>query len=210
MQLGKLISFEGGEGVGKTTQIQRLAARLAQENIPTQLTREPGGTVIAEKIRSLLLDPSISEWEPTAELLLHIASRVEHVQRRIRPVRAQGVTVISDRFIDSTLVYQGDGQGIDKTRIWQLYDLALGERYLPDLTLVLLLPQVTSEQRTQARRTTDRYEQLTGSFHARVHEGFARLPLEFPERCVAIDASGSIDEIHARIWDKVGPLFAAN
>jgi dTMP kinase len=203
---GRFITLEGGEGAGKTTQAGLLAEALAARGIAVMRTREPGGSPGAELLRGLLLGGSV-EWSPRAETLLHFAARAEHVTKSICPSLAGGAWVVCDRFYDSTLAYQGYGQGADRSFIGEQIRL-LG--MVPDLTLVLDVGEVVAADRMRRRGgDADRYERLDGAFHARVRRGFREIATAEPERCVRVDASGGIGDVHTAImtavWTRFGP-----
>ena len=199
------ITLEGGEGAGKSTQARLLAARLRGFGRDVLLTREPGGAPGAERLRDLLLSGEIA-WSLPAETLLHFAARAEHVARTIRPALAAGRVVVSDRFADSTMAYQGYGQGGDRAAIATLTDM-LGLR--PDLTLVLDLDVPASLARLTARGTAaDRYERLGEAFFARVRDGFRALTAADPARCALIAADAAPDAVAARIWAVVSGRLA--
>ncbi|MBR0653762.1 dTMP kinase [Plastoroseomonas arctica] len=196
----RFITLEGGDGAGKTTQARRLAEALSAAGHPVLRTREPGGSPGAERIRRLLLDGT--GFEPVAEAMLHFAARREHVVRTIWPALAAGITVICDRFADSTLAYQGAGQGLDRT-VWSLLRaLALGD-FAPDLTLVMDVPVSLGHARAIRRGVVDRYEELEGSFHDRVRAAFLAIAAAEPDRCVVIDASCDPDTVFAAVWAAV-------
>ncbi len=193
---GRFITFEGGEGAGKSTQLRRLAENLAAAGIATLSTREPGGAPNAEFLRTILLAGE-HDFEPLAETLLHFAARAEHAARTIRPALAAGKWVLCDRFFDSTAAYQGFGQGADRATIATLSRLIDPH---PDLTLVLDVTEVTAAARQTARgRATDRYDRLGPDFHARVADGFRRIAAENPGRCVVVDANGDASSVAAAI-----------
>jgi dTMP kinase len=198
------ITLEGGEGAGKSTQARRLADALAAAGRPVLRTREPGGAPGAELLRGLLLGGEIA-WAPLSETLLHFAARAEHVERAIRPALAAGMWVVCDRFADSTMAYQGYGQGADRAAIATLTGL-LGLR--PDLTLVLDVGVPTSLARLSARGdAADRYESLGQGFFARIRDGFRAIAAAEPERCVVIDAKADEDSVAAAIWQAVTERF---
>jgi dTMP kinase len=200
------ITLEGGEGAGKSTQARRLADALAASGRPVLRTREPGGAPGAELLRGLLLGGEIA-WAPLSETLLHFAARAEHVERAIRPALAAGMWVVCDRFADSTMAYQGYGQGADRAAIATLTGL-LGLR--PDLTLVLDVGVPTSLARLRARGdTADRYESLGEGFFARIRDGFRAIAAAEPGRCVVIDAEADEDSVAAAIWQAVTDRFGA-
>jgi dTMP kinase len=201
---GRFITLEGGEGAGKTTQCALLTEALMTCHMPVLCTREPGGAPGAEMLRGILLAGSV-DWAPQAETLLHFAARAEHVAKTIRPALDEGNWVICDRFYDSTMAYQGYGQGADRGFISELIRL-LGIK--PDLTLVLDVPDPVAASRMRQRGgDADRYEKLDAAFHARVREGFRQIAAVEPERCVLVDASGEIEAVHAAIMEAVDRLL---
>ncbi len=193
---GHFVTLEGGEGAGKTTQARLLADALQGMGLPVLRTREPGGAPGAEIVRDLLLRGSV-DWSVPAETLLHFAARAEHVEKSIRPALEAGTWVVCDRFYDSTMAYQGYGQGGDRSAITALAAL-LG--IVPDVTLVLDVSDAVAVARQMARGADeDRYERLDALFHARVNKGFRDIAAAAPERCVLISADGSVDAVHAHI-----------
>jgi dTMP kinase len=193
---GRFITLEGGEGAGKSTQARLLAEWLGERGIGVLLTREPGGAPGAERLRALLLSGE-TDWSPPAEVLLHFAARAEHVQRTIRPALEAGRWVVCDRFSDSTMAYQGYGQGADRAMIAALATMIGLE---PDLTLVLDVSAAPARARLAARGGgTDRYERMGGAFHDRVNAGFRAIAAQNPSRCVVVPADGSEKEVQARI-----------
>lgn len=204
MPRGLFISLEGGDGTGKSTQAERLAQALEARGHSVTLTREPGGTIGAEAIRSLLVTGEGDRWDALTEALLLNAARRDHVEKLIGPALVAGRTVISDRYADSTLVYQGHAQGLDMDLLLQLHALATGGLW-PDVTFVLQIDKMQALDR--ARRTGEseqRFEAKGAAFHALLAEGFARLPGLFPERCVSIDASGAADAVTERLLAALG------
>lgn len=200
---GRFITFEGGEGAGKSTQVKRLAATLRAAGIDCVETREPGGAPGAEEIRRLLVIGEVHRWDPATEALLHMAARREHLVRTVWPALEAGRWVISDRFADSTMAYQGYGHGADRTMLGELYDITVGD-FCPDLTLILDLPVKIGLTRAAARRGTEtRYESLPVAFHERVRAGFRDIAAIDSERCVVIDASRDIDTIAVAIAEAV-------
>ena len=203
MTRGRFITFEGGEGAGKSTQAPRLAARLKSQGHEVVITREPGGSPGAEAIRELLLRGAADRWSPVTETLLMYAARRDHIERVIGPALARGAWVVCDRFADSTLAYQGYGQGLGREAIAALYALAVGA-LKPDLTLVLDLPVAEGLARAGGRNGTgaqaeDRYEQMDPAFHERLRQGFHDIVRREPERCILIDAHGDEEAVAARI-----------
>lgn len=196
---GRFITFEGGEGSGKTTQIDLLRRAFEQAAQPCMVTREPGGTPGAERIRGLLVDRDAESWEPLAETLLFLAARVEHVRKAVMPALASGTHVICDRFSDSTEVYQGAGRGLGSEIVRRLHALTLGS-FQPNLTILLDIPPALGLRRAGERPGAEtRFESAGQDFHARVREGFLAIAGREPERCVAVDATGAIAAVHAHI-----------
>lgn len=196
---GRFITFEGGEGSGKSTQAARLVAALAERGIEAHATREPGGTEGAEAIRALLVEGEPGRWDAWTEALLMIAARRDHVVRLIRPALDAGTWVISDRFADSTLVYQGIAGGLGVEALTAMMDPVL-DGCEPDLTLVLDLPVATGLARAAGRGgAEDRFERLGAGFHERVNEGFRQLARDNPDRCRLIDADRPVDAVAADV-----------
>lgn len=206
---GRFITLEGGEGVGKSTQIARLATWLEGRGHRVVATREPGGSPGAEMIRKLLVEGPAERWDGTTEALLHFAARREHLRSTVWPALQRGDWVISDRFADSTLAYQGYGHGLGRAVFEQLYGLAVGD-FRPDLTIVLDLPVETGLARAAARRGTEtRYESLPRQFHEQVRAGFREIAAREPGRCIVIDATRPIDAIAEAIVAAVRGRLAA-
>lgn len=198
MSGGRFITFEGGEGAGKSTQILRLASALEARGLDVVTTREPGGSPGAEKIRTLLLDPAAG-WDPPTEALLHFAARADHYTTCIAPNLREGKWVLCDRFADSTRAYQGYGLGVDRAAIETLYEIALGT-FKPDLTLILDISVEAGRARMLARgEDADRYERMDVAFHERLRHGFLDIAAAEPDRCVVIDAERGLDEVSGRI-----------
>ena len=200
MARGRFITFEGGEGAGKSTQVRRLVEALARRGIDAIATREPGGAPGAEFIRKLLVDGPESRWEPLAEALLHFAARREHVVRTVWPALERGQWVISDRFADSTMAYQGYGQGADRDAIAALYRATLGD-FAPDLTLVLDLPVAVGLARAGVRDSgaQSRYERMDVAMHERLRQGFLAIARAEPRRCAVLDASLGPEAVAAAV-----------
>ena len=203
MTAGRFITLEGGEGAGKSTQVGRLAAALRGRGLEVVTTREPGGSPGAEEIRSLLVTGGEGRWSPVTETLLHFAARRDHLERTVWPALERGAWVISDRFADSTLAYQGYGLGFNRDIIIRLYANVIGKFY-PDITLVLDLPAEAGLARAKARSAADRYEGMELEFHRRLRDGFLDIAAHDPRRCAVIDASGSEEAVAAEILDAVG------
>ena len=204
---GRFISIEGGEGVGKSTQIAALAAFIEQKGFEVVLTREPGGTEGAETIRQLVLGGSAERWLPRAEALLFAAARSDHVERLIEPALARGKWVISDRFIDSSRAYQGAGSGLSDSDIMALHHI--GSRgMLPDRTLVLRLDSKEAANRAAARdqNQPDRIQGRVETFHADVEIAFVSFA-ESEQRVRLVDASGGPHEVTVRLLAEISDLL---
>ena len=203
------ITFEGSEGSGKSTQAERLAARIQRCGVPYVLTREPGGTPIGESIRDLLqFAPHNSNMTPEAELLLFEASRSQLVREVIKPALERGMCVIADRFSDSTTVYQGAARKLDREMIERLNAFAVGD-CVPDITFVLDFNAATAQSRMQHEpRKADRMEQQPAEFYEHVREGYRELVAHEPKRIVLINGSRDPDEIEDEIWEKLCARFS--
>lgn len=201
---GIFISVEGGDGCGKSTQLKLLFETLSQRGITVLQTREPGGTPEAEQLRHMILTGSADRWDATEELMLFSTARRNHTRNLIRPALERGEWVLSDRYLDSTTVYQGHGRGYDMARINTLHELAT-EGLRPDLTLIFDIDPAIGVTRSMARRgnTEVRFENLDTAFHERVRAGFLAVARAEPQRCAVIDASGTIPEVQQRVWDVV-------
>lgn len=202
MTQGFFISFEGGEGAGKSTQIRRLADRLATAGHDVIVTREPGGSPGAEAIRDLLVNGAADRWSPVTESLLMYAARRDHLERVIRPALARGAIVLCDRFADSTRAYQGAGGDAPASLIAALETHVLGGT-VPVLTLILDLPAEVGLQRAEARGGAARFESKGLAFHERLRAGYLEIARQEPERCVVIDANAPLDAVTAAISDVV-------
>jgi len=202
---GKFITFEGGEGAGKSTQARRLADRLSASGRAVVVTREPGGTPTAESIRRLLLSGLVKELSADDEAILFAAARADHVERVIRPALAAGRWVLCDRFADSTHAYQGAAGGADEALLSALDRVAVG-RTRPDLTLILDLPAEVGLARAGARQgdeAPDRFERDDVAVHERRRQAFLTIAGREPERCVVIDATGDEDTVADAVWQAV-------
>ena len=208
MTSGRFIVFEGGEGMGTSTQARLLVEALEKQGLTVRLTREPGGTPGAEAIRSLLLDPPGDGWEPEAEALLFAAARADHVARLIRPALERGEWVVCDRVLDSSRAYQGRAGGVGDEAVLGLHAIGSGG-LLPDLTLVLAAEtsQVTQRLRERDGDEADAIGGRSNAYHSEVNAAFARFADEEPARFRMIDGDGSIDEVRERVWEAVAPLF---
>ncbi|MSO85861.1 MAG: dTMP kinase [Rhodospirillales bacterium] len=203
MTPGKFITFEGGEGAGKSTQVTRLAAALRAQGIEPVLTREPGGAPGAEEIRALLVQGSPSRWAPMTEALLHCAARSDHLELTILPALRQGRWVISDRFADSTMAYQGYGHELGRAPIESLHRVVVGD-LAPHLTLILDIPVAEGLKRATLRAGKDnRYERMDVAFHERLRRGFLEIAALEPGRCVVVNAARDVDAVAADVWAAV-------
>lgn len=210
MARGKFITFEGGEGAGKSTQARLLAERLRAKGIEVVLTREPGGSAFAEQVRELILNPDTADHSALAETLLFSAARADHLERTIRPALAAGHWVICDRFSDSTRVYQGVAGGVPKAVIEALERFVVNDT-VPDVTFVLDLPaaeglaraQGRSDQMMPAGTKPDGYEGRPLSYHERLRDGFLMIATAEPERCVVVDAMQRQEEVAEQIWGTI-------
>ncbi len=202
---GKFITFEGGEGTGKSTQAAMLALRLESLGIGVKLTREPGGSPGAEIMRHVLLSGAAKPFGPEAEAMLFAAARDDHIRCTIQPALAAGQWVLCDRFADSTRVYQGELGNVDPRLIKALERVSIGD-LRPDLTLVLDVPAQLGLQRAAGRRrgtTPDRFEAETIEFHERLRQAYLLLGAAEPQRCVIIDATAPKLTVAKRVWEAV-------
>ena len=204
MARGRFITFEGGEGTGKSTQVRRLVERLKVAGREAVATREPGGSPGAETIRDLLVRGEADRWSPVTETLLMYAARRDHIERVIRPALARGAWVICDRFADSTRAYQGVAGGADPALISALETFVL-EEVRPDLTLVLDLPADLGLERAAVRAGVEtRFESKGEAFHARLREAFLTIAAAEPQRCAVIDGAASVEAVGEAVWATVG------
>jgi dTMP kinase len=206
--IGRFISLEGGEGVGKSTQARRLAAALRARGIDLVETREPGGSPGAEAIRGLLLQGEEERWTAEAEALLFAAARADHVARTIRPALARGQWVLSDRFLDSSIAYQGGAGKLGPDRIRALHSFG-SAGFLPDRTLLLQLPAEAAANRARTRDggAGDRIGARDAAYHAAVADGFERIAAAEPERVRRVDASGAPEEVTDRLLAALEDLW---
>lgn len=195
---GKFVTFEGCEGVGKSTQVKKLKEYLASRGINAVFTREPGGTPISEQIRTIILDPENKSMDDVTELMLYAAARRQHTQEFIKPRLENGETVICDRYIDSTTAYQGYARGLGSETVENLNALAVGDVNI-DLTIFLDLPPERAFDRKGGRDEGDRLENEKMEFHKRVYDGFCKIAEKNPLRVVRVDASGSKQQTHEKI-----------
>lgn len=210
MARGRFITFEGGEGAGKSTQLKRLVAHLEAQGREVVATREPGGSPGAESIRALVLNGAADRWSPVTETLLMYAARRDHIERVIRPALERGAWVVCDRFADSTRAYQGAAGGTDPRLIAELETYIL-EDVRPDLTLIFDFPPEAGLARAMARPGAEaRFESKGMAFHERLREGFLAIARAEPQRCVVIDADGAIEAVEAAVWTAVQARLAVH
>lgn len=214
MARGKFITFEGGEGGGKSTQVKRLIAALEGAGVGAIATREPGGAPASEDIRELLVSGAVDRWTPMAEVLLNYAAREIHVAKTILPALEQGIWVISDRFSDSTMAYQGYGGGIDRDRIESIHKAVLND-FMPDLTVILDLPVEEGLARAgkrlaDAASIEDRFERMGRDFHNRLRDGFLAIAADDPARCRVINASVSEEEVFESVTGAVDEVLGVS
>lgn len=203
MTRGRFITFEGGEGGGKSTQVKRLAARLVAAGHEVVTTREPGGSPGAESIRDLVLNGSADRWSPMTETLLMYAARRDHIERVIRPGLARGAIVVCDRYADSTRAYQGVAGGVPAAMLDMLERQVL-EEVVPDLTLVFDLDPEVGLARAASRAGAEmRFESKGLEFHQRLRAGFLKILADNPGRCVRIDAAADMDVVETAMWSAV-------
>lgn len=205
---GLFITLEGPEGAGKSTNREYLAERLREHGLDVLLTREPGGTPLAERIRELLLDPSDEPMAADTELLLVFAARAQHLQQVIRPALARGCVVLCDRFTDATYAYQGGGRGLSIERIAQLEQFVQGE-LRPDLTLIFDLPVEVGLARAAARGRLDRFEQEGRGFFEAVRQAYLQRAAQSPQRYRVLDAGQTLAQVQADIDTLLPSLLEA-
>jgi len=203
---GRFISLEGGEGVGKSTQVKALAEALRDGGLDVVTTREPGGSPGAEAIRELLLSGSEERWGPQAEALLFAAARADHVAKTIRPELEAGRWVLSDRFIDSSLAYQGGAGGLGIEQVRAINAFGIGDGF-PDRTLVLTLEDGAERARARDRDGSDRIGGRSEDYHRKVEAAFHIIAAENPQRVRLVDASGTAEEVTRRLLDAIADLL---
>ena len=205
---GRFVSLEGGEGVGKSTQLEALAQALKGRGLGVLVTREPGGSPGAEAIRKLLLEGEEARWNPRSEALLFAAARADHVEKTILPALERGEWVLSDRFLDSSLAYQGEAGGLGIEAVRDLHRFGSSD-FLPDRTLVLTLGETEGALRARARdgHFGDRIGSRPPSYHAAVEAGFRSIAAREPERVRLVDASGTPETVTARLLYALGDLL---
>jgi dTMP kinase len=203
---GRFISLEGGEGVGKSTQLKRLAEAIRRRGYNVVETREPGGSAGAEAIRSLLLDGSDDRWSPEAEALLFAAARTDHVDKLIRPAVHSGEWVVCDRFVDSSLAYQGGAGDLGIEAVRWINSFGIGE-WFPDRTLVLMVPDGAERARARDGTESDRIGGRPRAYHEAVEASFRMIAAEEPDRVRLVDATGSREQVTARLVKAIEDLL---
>ena len=211
MTRGRFIAFEGGEGMGKSTQARLLCDALQRRGIEVVATREPGGTPGAEAIRELLLHPPGEGWGPQAEALLFAAARADHVQRLILPALEQGKWVVCDRFLDSSRAYQGAAGTLGDEAVRRLHEIGSGN-LLPDMTIVIGADSAEVSRRLRARDgdVSDAIGGRDQHYHASVNSAFDTFVEAEPQRFLRVDGDGTVEEVHARLLEALGPFLAAS
>lgn len=201
------ITFEGPEGAGKTTVLRMIVDRLKAQQIDVVSTREPGGSVIAEKIRNVILDKAHTEMDSRTEALLYAAARSQHFAETVEPALKAGKVVLCDRFIDSSLAYQGVGRGLGIDEVKKINEFAIGDR-MPDVTILFDIEPAVGLARINANasREVNRLDQEGLAFHESVRAAYLDLSKRFPERIRVIDASKSVEEVVATVWAHIAPL----
>ena len=199
MNRGKFITFEGGEGAGKSTQASLLAEALEKAEVETLQTREPGGTFGAEAIRGLVLEGTSDRWSGMTELLLMYAARLDHVEKLIKPALERGVWVISDRFADSSLAYQGHARGLGAEQVKSLHTVVM-DGFEPDLTILFDMDPVLAQKRVETRgEELTRFDTESLDFHKTLRKAFLKIAEENPDRVKTVDADGSRGNVQNRI-----------
>ncbi len=209
MHKGLFITFEGNDGSGKTTISKKVYEALLEKNYPVIYTREPGGIEIAEKIRTIILDPNHIAMDARCEALLYAASRRQHLIEKVLPALETGKIVLCDRFIDSSLAYQGIGRGIGIDEVLKINQFAI-ESYMPDATFFLRVSLETGMQRVNARGNLDRMDLEANDFHCRVSEGYEKVREMFAERMIEIDAEADIETVFRETLVKCEELINAH
>lgn len=223
MGAGKFITFEGGEGAGKSTQVRLLAEQLRQRGHEVVVTREPGGTPFAEQVRRLILSPDVAEHAPLSEALLFYAARADHIDKVIRPALQRAAFVLCDRFSDSTRVYQSVAGGLSASVFERLEQIVVGNTR-PDLTIILDIDPAAGLARAEARRGSrasaiedgdkqtgrDKYERQSLGYHEKLRAGFLAIAAQEPSRCVVVDAARAAETIAAEISGSVAARLAGN
>ena len=209
MKTGLFITFEGPDGSGKTTVSTAVTKMLEADGYQVRYTREPGGSNIAEQIRHVILDPKNTEMDARTEALLYGASRRQHLVDKVLPVLAQGIHVISDRFVDSSLAYQGCGREIGMDEVYEINQFAI-ENHMPDKTIFLQIDAETGLKRIRkGREVLDRLDQESVEFHERVHEGYQKVIEKYADRMIIVDATADVDTVIQKSYEIVKGLLDA-
>ena len=207
MNKGLFLTFEGCDGCGKTTVIKEVYEELLKRNISCLLTREPGGSKIAEEIRNIILDRKNTEMDIRTEALLYAASRRQHLIEKVEPALNDGYLVICDRFVDSSLVYQGVARNIGIDEVYQINLFAIGDVF-PDTTIFFDIPyEIGLERINKNQRDTDRLDLESNDFHKKVYEGYMTICEKYADRITKIDASKSIDEVASQVIDIIKKII---
>lgn len=206
MQEGIFITFEGNDGSGKTTISTKIFETLQNKGYPVLYTREPGGIEIAEQIRSIILDPNNTEMDERTEALLYAASRRQHLVEKVLPALQEGKIVLCDRFIDSSLAYQGVGRGIGMEEIFNMNEFAI-EGHMPDATIFLSVSLKTGMQRVNQRGNLDRMDQESMEFHEKVAKGYECVKIRYADRMIIIDAEQEMDQVYEEALMQVERLI---
>lgn len=211
MNLGKFITFEGGEGCGKSTQSRLLKEAFEKAQLNVIYTREPGGTEGAESIRNLLVRGAADKWDVDTELFLFFAARIDHVVKLISPSLKKGINILCDRFSDSTIAYQVHGYGVPIEKIRRLQRLTISDSHIPDVTFLLDLDVETGLRRANSRNDKEnRYESMGIDFHKRVRDGYKYVASKNEKRCMVLDATETICNLHHEIINTVNNRFGFN
>ena len=209
MAKGKFITIEGGEGTGKTTQIKLLEIFLKKKKIKFITTREPGGSKGAEKIRKLILKSNQNDWSPMTEALLHISARSDHLEKKIKPNLKKGIWVICDRFRDSTMAYQGYGNGL-KLDVLEMLQESIFDKLNADLTIILdTLPNISLSRARKRKNGNQKYENMGINFHKKVRKGFIEIEKKNKKRCKLLSANDDRREINKKIIKIIEKQFKA-
>jgi dTMP kinase len=206
MKKGIFITMEGPDGSGKSTQIDLLKKYLEETGYDVLITREPGGTTISEAIREIILNKDFTAMSPVTEMLLYASARAQLINEVVGPALEEGRAVISDRFVDSSLVYQGMARGLGVDTVYEVNKLAIG-KYMPDVTFLLDLPAQVGISRKKGQKELDRMELESIDFHEKVAEGYRELAKKFPERIRTIDATLPVESISSLIKDSISAIL---
>ncbi len=207
MNKGKFITIEGGEGTGKSTQLNLLSYYLRKKKIKNLTTREPGGSIGAEKIRKLILNSKKKDWSPITEALLHISARSDHIEKKVLPNLNKGIWIICDRFRDSTIVYQGYGNGL-KLDVLEILQESIFNKLHADLTIILdANPKITLKRTKKRKFGNQKYEKMNINFHKKIRHGFLEIAKKNKKRCKIVNAVGNKKEINKKIIEIIKKQF---